>query len=174
MKDLIQIITLILLGYLLYKQVQTKEGFQTTTTSSVIPSGVIVAWSGAISDLPSGWILCNGSNGTPNLQGRFILGYNPTAYTDSNNQPLTSRTVGTIGGKEQHTLAIAEMPWHKHNSAPRVNKTCNCGGGDCECGIAPWQKYDWGNDMIAMEAAGGSKPHENMPPFYVLAYIMKV
>ena len=37
---------------------------------------MIVAWSGSITTIPSGWGLCDGTRGTPDLRGRFVLGYN--------------------------------------------------------------------------------------------------
>jgi microcystin-dependent protein len=190
-KDTLKTIGLIVIALFIYKQFFShsekgiKEKFQTTTT---IPTGVIVAWNGSVTSIPAGWALCNGqtvtsSAGTPlitpDLRGRFILGVNSTQYTDTNGQVITARTVGTTGGKEQHILGLDEMPWHKHKTAPRVNKTCSCGNDICECGVGPWSGYDWSVDStgagrIAMEAAGASKPHENMPPFYVLAYIIKL
>lgn len=44
------------------------------TGLTAIPSGVIAMWSGTIATIPSGWLLCNGSNGTPDLRDRFIVG----------------------------------------------------------------------------------------------------
>lgn len=42
--------------------------------AAVIPTGLICLWSGAADALPAGWALCNGSNGTPDLRGRFLVG----------------------------------------------------------------------------------------------------
>ena len=39
-----------------------------------VPSGAILVWSGAVSAVPSGYVLCNGTNGTPNLQDSFVVG----------------------------------------------------------------------------------------------------
>lgn len=41
---------------------------------NTVPAGVIVMWSGTIATIPTGWVLCNGSNGTPDLRDRFIVG----------------------------------------------------------------------------------------------------
>ena len=42
---------------------------------SLFVSGMIMIWSGSIANIPSGWLLCDGNNGTPNLSGKFVLGY---------------------------------------------------------------------------------------------------
>ncbi len=67
-----------------------------------IPSGVILMWSGASSAIPTGWNLCDGNNGTPNLTGKFIK---------------SATTAGGTGGSAStgaHTLTVAEMPSHTH------------------------------------------------------------
>ncbi len=70
--------------------------------AGLLPAGVIVMWSGAVVAIPTGWNLCDGTNGTPDLRGKFILGaggdYDP----------------GDAGGEETHTLTEAEMPSHTH------------------------------------------------------------
>lgn len=69
-----------------------------------IPIGGIIMWSGAINQIPAGWALCNGQNGTPDLRGRFIVGAGG-AYA-----------VGNTGGAETVTLTTAQIPAHGHLS----------------------------------------------------------
>ena len=73
--------------------------------SSAIPSGAIVMWSGSTSNIPSGWALCNGANGTPDLRDRFIVGA-------GNSYP-----VGATGGANSVTLTTSHMPAHGHTAS---------------------------------------------------------
>jgi len=66
----------------------------TSGLPSYVPPGVIVAWSGVLSSIPSGWLLCDGNNGTPNLIDRFLQGIS-TAATNP----------GTTGGSHTKTVA---------------------------------------------------------------------
>lgn len=67
--------------------------------SGLVPAGAIIMWSGSISSIPTGWALCNGSNGTPNLRNRFVVAAGG------------SYGVGDTGGQN----AITDVPKHSHN-----------------------------------------------------------
>lgn len=67
-----------------------------------IPSGGIIMWSGSIASIPSGWFLCNGSNGTPDLRNRFVVGAGSTYAVDA------------TGGADSVTLSEAQIPGHTH------------------------------------------------------------
>ena len=71
-----------------------------------MPVGAILMWSGAADKLPAGWLLCDGTKGTPPLSGRFIVGY------DKSN--LAEYDVNKTGGEAAHTLTVEEMPSHSH------------------------------------------------------------
>lgn len=71
----------------------------TDGSDASIPSGVIVMWGGLVANIPAGWNLCNGQNGTPNLTDRFIKGGTP----------------GSTGGAATHTHAAHTSPLnHTH------------------------------------------------------------
>lgn len=67
-----------------------------------IPRGIIVMWSGSISNIPSGWLLCNGTNGTPNLSDRFVLG------------TINDAEIGNTGGSNSIVLTEPQLPPHAH------------------------------------------------------------
>ena len=74
-----------------------------------VPSGCILMWSGAITAIPSGWVICDGNNSTPNLTDRFVI----HADADSGG----TNDVGDTGGSAttgSHTLSTSEMPSHTH------------------------------------------------------------
>ena len=64
--------------------------------------GMIILWSGASNNLPSGWVLCNGSNSTPDLRDRFVVGAG------------NSYSVGATGGSSTVTLSTNQIPAHSH------------------------------------------------------------
>lgn len=137
--------------------------------------GMVMMWSGIISDIPPGWLLCDGTNGTPNLSGRFVLGYkafstgpmiNSDATYGVNTVTGSSFSSGSTGGEYIHTLSITEMPAHTHQAFPSFNA-----GSTPSTYIQPALS---GSDTQGFTGStGGSAPHNNMPPYYVLAYIMK-
>jgi len=76
------------------------------TAKWVVPRGAIIMWAGAISTIPTGWALCDGTNGTPNLIDRFISGI-ASADTDP----------GEVGGSHVFSLDIENLPKHSHTAA---------------------------------------------------------
>jgi microcystin-dependent protein len=126
-------------------------------SSIPFPKGIIVIWNGRISDVPKGWALCDGSQGTPNLSGKFVLG------VDDRNEKY--RTIGSGGGVDKITLTEPQLPSHKH-SGPSFdgNNSCTCGGGGCACSV----------QTNGTGSVGEGKPVDIMPPYLVLAYIMKL
>ena len=126
-----------------------------------VPSGCILIWSGAANAIPTGFVLCNGSNSTPDLRGKFVVGYH-----DGNGD----YDVGDTGGAETVTLTTAQIPSHKH--------TTNIDGGHVIPGNGG-SSYPYGgagtyaSTVFSMNNTGGGGAHENRPPFYALCYIMK-
>lgn len=85
----------------------------------VFPPGIIMLWAGSVGSIPSGWALCNGSNGTPDLRNRFVVGAGQT-YAVGATGGATSVTSGQGGahnhggGTGSHTLTSGEIPAHNH------------------------------------------------------------
>jgi microcystin-dependent protein len=75
------------------------------TNDPNIPIGLIVIWAGNINNIPAGWELCNGSNGTPDLREKFIRGAPP------------GENPGTLGGHLTHNHTYTEIPSHTHTIA---------------------------------------------------------
>lgn len=87
--------------------------------STGIPSGIIAMWSGASNAVPSGWLLCNGSNGTPDLRNRFVVGAGD------------KYAVGNTGGSDSVTLTNDQIPSHTHTFTGEVKLsglTCSSAG----------------------------------------------
>lgn len=72
-----------------------------------MPSGGIIMWSGTVANVPSGWYLCDGTNGTPNLVDRFIVG----SASDSGQ----THDIGDTGGANDRLLTSANIPSHTHS-----------------------------------------------------------
>ncbi len=69
----------------------------TSGLPSYVPPGVIVAWSGTLGSIPSGWLLCDGNNGTPNLIDRFLQGITTSSTNPGATGGAHSITIGTTG-----------------------------------------------------------------------------
>ena len=78
-------------------------------TGGGIPVGGIILWSGSVGTIPSGWGLCDGTDGTPDLTDRFVVGAGGT-YTP-----------GDTGGADTVTLALSEIPAHVHSISNHVH-----------------------------------------------------
>jgi len=135
--------------------------------------GTISIWKGTRFDIPRGWVLCDGRNDTPNLSDRFVLSPG-------------KRPAHTTGGMETVKLTVEEMPSHEHNYTrygdvqeliAHIARTSEESPEILSYELQPggWKRQ--GNTYYSNEGTkrvGGNQPHENMPPFYTLAYIMKV
>ena len=161
----------------------TKINTNTTDISKNTPHLTILAYYGI--SAPTGWQICDGEKlkaednttfvyykigagtpidlKTPDLRGRSILGLNT-------NGALTKTKIGDKGGEEKHTITINEMPSHNHDHDIFRSGSDNCGPlNTFDCGS--WGGVKAPDTMIA--SAGGNQSHNNMPPVYVLNYIIK-
>ena len=149
--------------------------------ANAIPSGLISMWSGTIATIPSGWVLCNGSNGTPDLRNRFIIGAHSdnvgvanTTVTGTNT--LTGGTKDAIVVSHTHTATVAD-PGHNHTFSGTLAKTDTVSGGPItiktrEDGTTTTSTETTGITVVN-STEGSSGTNQNLPPYYALAYIMK-
>lgn len=168
----------------------TSVAYAFTAGSGGIPRGAIIMWSGAIDQIPAGWALCDGQNGTPDLRNRFIVGAG------------SGYSIGATGGEATHILTINEMPSHTHIQNAHNHALTDPGhshnidllggggsGNRCVDAAATEESNppNWSgivspaftgisiNDATPTnQNAGGGAAHENRPPYYALAFIMKL
>ena len=124
-------------------------------------TGMIILWSGAADAIPSGFVLCDGNNNTPNLSGKFVVGY------DASNGDYD---VNDTGGAENVTLSIAQIPNHKHTTSFDGHKFFP---GDGSTSVSYGGAGGYPATVFSMDNTGGGQSHENRPPYYALCYIMK-
>ncbi|MEL6556580.1 MAG: hypothetical protein AAFQ94_00250 [Bacteroidota bacterium] len=149
-----------------------------------LPKGLISMWSGDVA--PAGWAICDGENGTPNLSGQFIVGFNAN-HADYNE-------IGKKGGATEVTLTKDQMPSHNHTGNTNVDgvhkhtikhilSVDEDGTGRKSMLLDGENQGTWVFDTevdgahkhaFTTNNTGGNKPQENRPPYYVLAYIMKL
>ena len=151
---------------------------------SSIPSGTIIPWYGALGSIPSGFRLCDGSNGTPDLRNRFLVGAG------------NSYTLGATGGAATVALTTSQMPSHAHTRGSMnitgsfctgswMGRTQDVSGafyltggggvganrGDNRAIAAFDASRTWTGET---SWAGSGTAHENRPPYYAVYYLMKV
>lgn len=182
----------------------TVDGTVEATTfvgNGIIPVGGIIMWSGSTE--PDGWKLCDGNNNVkvngitiPDLQGRFIVGAGTKKVITRNQNGTYSEgsnhtyTLGTDGGADEVKMSIDEMPSHNHGvTDPGHEHTVTdrySNGSEKVHDITTQDRAatdSWNEDTrttseettgITINDNGGDDAHENRPPYYVLAYLIRV
>ena len=156
--------------------------------NGTIPIGGIIMWSGADNAVPSNYALCDGSNGTPNLVDRFIVGRG-SAYAQ-----------GATGGSADATLVSHSHTINDHThgfsgSGSQVHSHTQTGGGTNDDGGPNAPGGNSGGTMTNISNAtvtisisgntgnpsdkgtdiqGSSGTNKNLPPYYAIAYIMRI
>lgn len=142
-----------------------------TTLEFVVPAGGIIMWSGATSAIPSGWALCDGNNGTPNLTNKFVIGaggtYAVNATGGSKDAVVVSHTHGITepnGGQgHKHTMEFTETDSGNGRSEESGNGNS-----------AGTHDTSFATTGISINSEGVSGTDKNLPPYLALAYIMKL
>jgi hypothetical protein len=152
--------------------------------ANAIPSGLISMWSGTIASIPSGWVLCNGSNSTPDLRNRFIIGaHSDTAgvaystVTGSNTTSGGTKDAGVVS--HTHTATVTD-PGHLHaflkddgSGGASESSTNYFLGADGVYSPPTNTATATTGISVANSTEGSSGTNQNLPPYYALAYIMK-
>lgn len=153
-------------------------------SGTTVPVATILPFAGSVA--PEGFMLCDGTEllaseyvdlftvigstyGADQAAGSFKLpdlrGRTPVGVGQGGG--LTDRMLGASGGAEQHQLTVDEMPSHNHSNA--------LVGGDLQLyGMVNEPQYHNGGQFLQMPSDGGDQPHNNMQPFLVVNYIIKV
>ena len=138
--------------------------------SSSIPSGCIIVWSGAVGAVPSGYYLCNGLNGTPDLRNSFVLGAGSTYSVGQ-----TGGSTDAVIVSHTHTASVTD-PGHNHNytTATASSSTANSftAGTGTTINTGTTTTASTGIS-VSNSTTGVSGTNANMPPYYALCYIMK-
>jgi len=146
-------------------------GSNTPTWGNAFVAGMIMLWSGSSATIPSGWLLCDGTNSTPDLRNRFVVGATSTYAVGA-----TGGSADAIVVSHTHTATVTD-PGHLHSisgarggtpngGAPYLQAAENAGGGtntvSATTGIT-----------VSNSSTGSSGTNANLPPYYALCYIMK-
>jgi hypothetical protein len=135
-----------------------------------IPSGGIILWSGSIGSIPAGYVLCNGSNGTPDLRNRFVVGAGSTYAVDASGGSADAVVVS-----HTHAATVTD-PGHFHT----INSITTDLASQPTGSVTPISTGLTINTNTAMTGitvsnanAGVSGTNANLPPYYALCWIMK-
>lgn len=177
----------------------TATSYGGINVSGTVPAGGIIMWSGSTANIPTGWALCDGSNGTPNLRDRFIVGAG-SSYATGTTGGTNSVTLGsehmpshthTLSGpgEHQHTLkdrfsfdSSTAQNWPPNTAAEAVGTGSTYFGMAGDNGNSQYRYFNTstasgeGDHTHTVNASGNASPAslENRPPYYALAFIMKL
>lgn len=148
--------------------------------SPAVEPGTIIMWSGALADIPAGWVICDGNNGTPNLLDRFAKQV-PDGVTDP----------GATGGAVSQSMSSAQMPAHNHtgytgsqgdhvhnyygtnNYAIFYGDGSGDSNGDIDQSMTADGSHTHNLSSSTSDATGSGSTWENRPAYYEVAFIMK-
>lgn len=142
-----------------------------------VPSGGIIMWSGSIASIPTGWLLCDGTSGTPDLRSRFIVGAGSTYSVAA-----TGGSADAITVAHTHTATSTSTvtdPGHFHSYEQPSNTFIQ--GAIGGTGLTNKFSGSTGSKTTGITVAtstsvassGSSGTNANLPPYYALAFIMK-
>jgi hypothetical protein len=150
-------------------------GSATPTWGNTFVAGMIMLWSGSSATIPSGWVLCDGSNSTPDLRNRFVVGATSTYAVGA-----TGGSADAIVVSHTHTAtSTVTDPGHLH-VIPNASSGSPNGGGPYIAGADnAGANRNTNSNTTGITVAttnsttGSSGTNANLPPYYALCYIMK-
>lgn len=165
----------------------------TAFVHNILPYGVILMWSGSIASIPTGWALCDGTNGTPDLREKFVRAASATVTPGSSGGNTSITPTMSTSGLHSHgtitgntTLTINQIPSHTHSLPADSQPT----GGYTQSLVGSRFEDENLSEEFLTGARGGGQPHNHtitadgthvhtmnavsiLPPWYSLCYIMK-
>lgn len=163
-------------------QVLLSAGTGTPTWGNAFVAGMIMLWSGSSASIPTGWLLCDGSNSTPDLRNRFVVGATSTYAVGA-----TGGSADAIVVSHTHTATTATTSL----TGSITDQYASGGGNGSTTGVFSQTNYqvdgDGGesrpgrtinfdgshNHTTTISTTGSSGTNANLPPYYALCYIMK-
>jgi microcystin-dependent protein len=148
----------------------------------ITPVGGIILWSGSTGSIPSGWALCDGNNGTPDLRNKFIVGagstYGVNATGGSADAIVVSHThgSGTLSAAD-HTHSFKASNRAGDEDAWSNNNKAFVGDLDNSAFTQSGTNKIFGSGSLSVSGStasqGSSGTNANLPPYLALAYIMR-
>jgi hypothetical protein len=152
-------------------QVLLSAGGSTTPTwGNAFVAGMIMLWSGSSATIPTGWLLCDGTNSTPDLRNRFVVGATSTYAVGA-----TGGSADAIVVSHTHTATVTD-PGHTHNYGQSERTQVGNDNGvayDSEPSSAFSTSSSTTGITVSNSTTGSSGTNANLPPYYALCYIMK-
>ena len=150
-------------------------GSNTPTWGNAFVAGMIMLWSGSSATIPSGWVLCDGSNSTPDLRNRFVVGATSTYAVGA-----TGGSANAIVVSHTHTAtSTVTDPGHLHsygigNASGSANQTDSDPAATLNAYTYNTNTASTGITVAtSISTEGSSGTNANLPPYYALCYIMK-
>lgn len=149
---------------------------------AALPAGLIMMWSGTIATIPTGWALCDGNGGRPNLIDKFIIG----ASSDDAGVAKTNVTTAlTQSGGSKDAVNISHTHTASVNDPEHVHSFDKTSGSSNGTGFAAGSGSSMGTLTAGVHSAkteitvgistdGTSGTNLNLPPYYALAFIIRV
>jgi hypothetical protein len=149
-------------------------GVAGTSTGTTIPTGMISLWYGSIGSVPSGWYLCDGANGTPDLRNKFVVGAGST-YSVAATGGSTDAIVVSHTHTATSTSTVTD-PGHLHSNVFSFSAGGTFGVSNNNSSSGNTNSATTGITVATSTtnaSTGTSGTNANLPPYYALAYIMK-